>query len=647
MIQTNPVLPLRTQMYLQGAMVWFVLPLLFYVPATISVLFVVLFMARLILLLLGIQTLSRWLLLVLILIVTVLVYRYLGTILGREGGVSLLILLIALKSFESQKLSDWYLLLQVQLLAMGAVLLFNQHIWVVGWVLFDLWLFVSLLGWLGSGRPFHVCRQAAKIMLMSLPCTLLIFLIVPRVDVGGADSRIGITGGMGETLEAGTISHLVETNQLEFKASFDPKVQIQPKDLYWRGVVMGQNRQGVWHSIHEAPNEDHIMLEPESAEYPVRRYAPIHYQLILNNKQLKVPLLDYPVVTDKNQLYWQTGHVAQLKQPLEEGEALNMQAVLSDQLAQNLSFAEQQFYTDLPAGMNPQTRRLAQLLADRSRNDEDFIRHVLAFFHQQQFVYSLSPRRGTDRNKRTDFFLFNSREGFCEDYADAMVWLARSVGIPARIIGGYLGGDRQPNGEWQILGKNAHAWTEIWLQDKKIWLRVDPTAAASSIQTQQGRQSLPQDNVTAVQSAATADLQQSQLRWQRWVMDYRHDYSASLLPLFKKYWLWGVVVLLLLILMGLGIRKRKADQVLPLSQGWQLLGDLLALEPEDFATLGPEEVKAQLIKADLMTVTLAALVEQYIMWVYASAQLPQLRQQCQWLRKLRQELRHIQKRQPN
>jgi hypothetical protein len=64
-----------------------------------------------------------------------------------------------------------------------------------------------------------------------------------------------------------------------------------------------------------------------------------------------------------------------------------------------------------------------------------------------------------------------------------MTVMARSAGIPARLVGGYRGGYYHDlGGYYAVLQKNAHVWTEVWLEGRG-WLRVDPTPAALSTAT--------------------------------------------------------------------------------------------------------------------------------------------------------------------
>ncbi|MFD2273469.1 transglutaminase family protein [Undibacterium arcticum] len=68
---------------------------------------------------------------------------------------------------------------------------------------------------------------------------------------------------------------------------------------------------------------------------------------------------------------------------------------------------------------------------------------------------------------------------FCEHYASSFVVLMRALGIPARVVTGYQGGEMNPiDGYMTIRQSDAHAWAEVWLPQRG-WLRVDPTAAVA------------------------------------------------------------------------------------------------------------------------------------------------------------------------
>jgi hypothetical protein len=85
-----------------------------------------------------------------------------------------------------------------------------------------------------------------------------------------------------------------------------------------------------------------------------------------------------------------------------------------------------------------------------------------------------------------DDFLFRSKRGFCEHYAAAFVVLMRGAGIPARAVGGYQGGERNPlDGYLVVRQSDAHAWAEVWLAERG-WVRVDPTAVVAPARIETG-----------------------------------------------------------------------------------------------------------------------------------------------------------------
>ncbi|MBX3704759.1 MAG: DUF3488 domain-containing protein, partial [Steroidobacteraceae bacterium] len=138
----------------------------------------------------------------------------------------------------------------------------------------------------------------------------------------------------------------------------------------------------------------------------------------------------------------------------------------------------------LPPGRNPRTLELARQMRARSADDGAYIRAVLAMFREQEFWYTLTPP-GLARNS-VDDFLFNTREGFCGHYASAFTTMMRAAGIPARVVGGYQGGDWNPIGGYLIVRQShAHAWSEVWLPESG-WTRVDPTAAVAPTRIERG-----------------------------------------------------------------------------------------------------------------------------------------------------------------
>lgn len=74
-------------------------------------------------------------------------------------------------------------------------------------------------------------------------------------------------------------------------------------------------------------------------------------------------------------------------------------------------------------------------------------------------------------------FLLHERRGHCEYFAAGMVGLMTALNAPARLIGGFYGGERNPlTGYFIIRRSDAHAWVEVWAGNR--WETFDPTPAA-------------------------------------------------------------------------------------------------------------------------------------------------------------------------
>ncbi len=93
------------------------------------------------------------------------------------------------------------------------------------------------------------------------------------------------------------------------------------------------------------------------------------------------------------------------------------------------------------------------------------------------YTYSLEFQRDPADEPIIDF-LTNEKSGHCEYFASAFVLLARRAEVPARLIGGYRVEERSPFGYAIVRDLHAHAWAEVWLEDR--WRTEDPTPASMS-----------------------------------------------------------------------------------------------------------------------------------------------------------------------
>lgn len=117
------------------------------------------------------------------------------------------------------------------------------------------------------------------------------------------------------------------------------------------------------------------------------------------------------------------------------------------------------------------TYRLARRLRAASRTPYDFVRQVRARV-MRDATYTETPAQ---RAVPLDAFLFDTREGYCQQFSGAMALLLRMGGVPARIASGFTSGSfSERRGEWVVRDLDAHSWVEAYFPGQG-WVAFDPT----------------------------------------------------------------------------------------------------------------------------------------------------------------------------
>lgn len=129
-------------------------------------------------------------------------------------------------------------------------------------------------------------------------------------------------------------------------------------------------------------------------------------------------------------------------------------------------------YRALPAGLDPDVRRLALALARPGTDPYDADLALQSWF-RTAFTYDagVPPGSGGDALVR---FLFRTRRGYCEQFAGAFAVLARAAGLPARVAIGFTPGERRDDRLFHVDGRHAHAWPEVYLEGAG-WVAFEPT----------------------------------------------------------------------------------------------------------------------------------------------------------------------------
>ncbi|MCS7031284.1 MAG: DUF3488 and transglutaminase-like domain-containing protein [Gloeomargarita sp. SKYG116] len=163
-------------------------------------------------------------------------------------------------------------------------------------------------------------------------------------------------------------------------------------------------------------------------------------------------------------------------------------------------------YLQLPKDLNPRIRELAVTLTRNAPTVFDKVETIRAYL-SRNFTYTTDlPDPGEE--PILDAFLFTHRRGHCEYFATAMAVMLRSIGIPARLVNGYLGGRWNAYDRYlAVQAANAHSWVEVPFAGYG-WVTFDPTPPGA----------LPQ-----VGNWWSDLLDALRFRWNKYVLEYDLD----------------------------------------------------------------------------------------------------------------------------
>ncbi|OYV93581.1 MAG: hypothetical protein B7Z68_08505 [Acidobacteria bacterium 21-70-11] len=160
---------------------------------------------------------------------------------------------------------------------------------------------------------------------------------------------------------------------------------------------------------------------------------------------------------------------------------------------------------ELPKGSD----RLRELTTTATRGTTNRLAAALALEQYLQTHYRYSLRSNVPvRQDPVQWFLFSAREGHCEFFASSMVLLLRTLGIPARLQAGYIGGESEGNGTYLVRESNAHAWVLAYVENR--WRVFDPTP--------------PEGRPGVLAAGGTLSVREAWDRfasaWDRWVLTF-------------------------------------------------------------------------------------------------------------------------------
>lgn len=337
----------------------------------------------------------------------------------------------------------------------------------------------------------------------SILLTTLLFIATPRMEAGifGANNNVESTTDVVSEIDLTIGGHVTPDATLVMRVQFpDEPNGTYGEELFWRSTSLELYRNARWERASAMRDHNY---EDQTAFYgftgggrivrrnPVPRARRVHQEIYLDDASLDgLPALSFvqSMTTSAGALTWDermdtTVTVSNLKQSSLSYEAWSEVGELDEDALRAAPGSYRrvmgQAYRVLTNhDLEPRTVALARTITKDADNAYDRAVAVRNHFLSGGYLYSLSLPPGSEFNP-VDTFIHESKSGHCELYASAMALMVRSLGIPARLVTGYAGGEWNASDQAYLVRKSmAHAWVEVYFINHG-WVTFDPSPPAS------------------------------------------------------------------------------------------------------------------------------------------------------------------------
>jgi len=361
--------------------------------------------------------------------------------------------------------------------------------------------------------------------------SFLIFFLLPRLSTGYLSAyapRNTLVSGFSDDVRLGEIGQIQQSNTVVMHIQIDGDIR-GAHDLKWRGVALRAFDGTRWSNPQQAAtvltNADgnFDLSATRAATVPVRAPQLVRYRVLMEPIGAGVFFLapqarslsgNYRMITvdeggavyngDRQHPIGSYRAASDVNQPSRE-ELRRVIAEVPPQIAFQ--------YLQLP----PVDPRLPPLARDITSSAPTALDRALAIEHhlQTQYAYSLRLPSAPPRDPIA-YFLFERKAGHCEYFASAMALMLRTLGIPARVVNGFRGGEfNSLTGSYIVRARDAHSWVEAYFSPYG-WITFDPTPAGAAAATPD--------------SWSRTGLYLDALRqfWREWVINYDFAHQVSL-----------------------------------------------------------------------------------------------------------------------
>ena len=454
------------------------------------------------------------------------------------SAVHFLILLMVVKLFHLQHRKDFLQLYAISLSELLAAAALTVDLWYAGvfiaYIFAAIWTLILYHLRTESEEvhtgPAPIARPVTRqffwttngIAVGSFCLTLVIFFLIPRIGAGffqKSRTELIRTSGFSEKVDLGVIGAVKLDPTVVMRIEF-PDVRGPVTDaLYFRGAAYDTydgrswgNRSATRRMLERTADGVFLVSTPQAAA--AAESGGLRQEILIEALDTTVLFGASFVESIKGGFQIvQVDGVGGLYLPYPTSARFQYSVrSIPDRLREPDRTAESVSYPDLVTkrflqlpDVSPRVGALAREVVGAAR--APYERALAVERHlRQNYQYSLDVGTSVSASPVEDF-LFTRKTGYCEHYATAMVVMLRTLGIPARLVTGFLPGVWNDFGNYySVRQQDAHAWVEVYFPGSG-WVTFDPTpnvpAAAPSFFSRAGK---------VVDSI--------RLKWDRYVVQY-------------------------------------------------------------------------------------------------------------------------------
>jgi hypothetical protein len=338
-----------------------------------------------------------------------------------------------------------------------------------------------------TGKFFWLTNGIA---VFTFAMTLMIFFLLPRISVGIMQKPRGEglrTTGFSERVDLGMIGSVKEDPQIVMRVELPDQQAAGRERLYLRGIAFDHYNGRSWsNSSRQRRNlglidDGTFVVRSVANRKPAALSEPLRQDILLEPLDTSV-LFAAPFAESVSgefmsvQLDGMTGlHLpyaspSRIRYSVVSREHRLLEAEQAS-IVLEYAAAVRERYLELPPEsdrIGELARRVTDPVSPAYEKTAAVLTHLLT-----NYTYSLDADT-TASNHPIEEFLFSRKTGYCEHYATAMVLMLRSIGIPSRLVTGFLATEWNEFGSYYtVRQRDAHAWVEVFFPQSG-WITMDP-----------------------------------------------------------------------------------------------------------------------------------------------------------------------------